>query len=457
MGTEDVDLVCRVCRHAAGRRAQHAELLATATPGANAIARSCCKRSPSATVKEWLLAAEYLLAGGNPTLCSASAASAPTIRTRETPSTLRPSRWPSNSRTSRRRRSLARHRAPRPRPGHGARVRGGRCRWRHRGSASVPRKSAIGRRRSRSPCPEFAAMVHLIGQPMRTTCASNRRPQPHKSCARREAVRGSPRGASALRRSLLSCEEGDARVTTCCSPSAACYHPPHSLHPEARMDSITLRVNGRDRQVAVSPDTPLLWVLRDTLDLTGTKFGCGVGTCGACTVHVDGDAVRSCTHASFRRRWEKDHDHRRAVRRAPHPLQLAWIAEDVPQCGYCQSGQIMQAAALLAKKPHPSETEVLEAMNGNLCRCGTYQRIRNAIAARRGRCAMSPISRRDFLATSATATAGLVIALHLPLSGAKRRLATSRRMPTCASRPTGRSRSWSPARRWARGFALPCR
>lgn len=145
------------------------------------------------------------------------------------------------------------------------------------------------------------------------------------------------------------------------------------------MDPITLRVNGRERQITVAPDTPLLWVLRDTLDLTGTKFGCGVGMCGACTVHIDGDAVRSCTTPVAEAVGKAITTIEGLSPDSSHPLQLAWIAEDVPQCGYCQSGQIMQAAALLAKKPHPSENEVLEAMNGNLCRCGTYQRIRRAI------------------------------------------------------------------------------
>jgi aerobic-type carbon monoxide dehydrogenase small subunit (CoxS/CutS family) len=150
------------------------------------------------------------------------------------------------------------------------------------------------------------------------------------------------------------------------------------------MDSITLRVNGRERQVTVAPDTPLLWVLRDTLDLTGTKFGCGVGMCGACTVHIDGDAVRSCTTPVTEAVGKAITTIEGLSPDSSHPLQLAWMAEDVPQCGYCQSGQIMQAAALLAKKPHPSEGEVLEAMNGNLCRCGTYQRIRRAIESAAG-------------------------------------------------------------------------
>ena len=145
------------------------------------------------------------------------------------------------------------------------------------------------------------------------------------------------------------------------------------------MDPITLRVNGRDRQVTVSPDTPLLWVLRDTLELTGTKFGCGVGMCGACTVHLDGEAVRSCSTPVSEAAGKKITTIEGLSADATHPLQLAWVAEDVPQCGYCQSGQIMQAASLLAKKPRPTEAEVIEAMNGNLCRCGTYHRIRKAI------------------------------------------------------------------------------
>ena len=150
------------------------------------------------------------------------------------------------------------------------------------------------------------------------------------------------------------------------------------------MDPITLRVNGRERQVTVAPDTPLLWVLRDTLELTGTKFGCGVGMCGACTVHLDGDAVRSCTTPVTQAVGKKITTIEGLSAEGTHPLQVAWVAEDVPQCGYCQSGQIMQAAALLAKKPQPSEAEVIEAMNGNLCRCGTYARIRKAIARAAG-------------------------------------------------------------------------
>jgi len=145
------------------------------------------------------------------------------------------------------------------------------------------------------------------------------------------------------------------------------------------MSEITLRVNGTERKIDVPADTPLLWVLRDTLDLTGTKYGCGAGLCGACTVHLDGEAVRSCVTPVSVAGGKTITTIEGLSQSGAHPLQLAWIAEDVPQCGYCQSGQIMQAAALLSKMPHPSEQEVIDAMTGNLCRCGTYDRIRRAI------------------------------------------------------------------------------
>jgi aerobic-type carbon monoxide dehydrogenase small subunit (CoxS/CutS family) len=146
------------------------------------------------------------------------------------------------------------------------------------------------------------------------------------------------------------------------------------------MPEITLRVNGTERKVNVAPDTPLLWVLRDTLELTGTKYGCGAGLCGSCTVHLDGAATRSCITPVSLAEGKSITTIEGLSHGGPHPLQLAWIAEDVPQCGYCQSGQIMQAAAFLAKTPQPSEQEIIDAMTGNLCRCGTYHRIRRAIA-----------------------------------------------------------------------------
>ena len=140
-------------------------------------------------------------------------------------------------------------------------------------------------------------------------------------------------------------------------------------------------VNAKSYDVDDAPDTPLLWVIRDTLRLTGTKYGCGMGLCGACTVHLDGVAVRSCqTPASL-----AAGKHITTIEGLHHhPVQRAWIAEQVPQCGYCQSGQIMQAASLLAKTPHPTAEQIDQAMNGNICRCGTYQRIRRAIARAAG-------------------------------------------------------------------------
>ena len=146
------------------------------------------------------------------------------------------------------------------------------------------------------------------------------------------------------------------------------------------MSEFTLRINGTERKIDVAPDTPLLWVLRDTLELTGTKYGCGAGLCGACTVHLDGEAARSCITPVAAVAERAVTTIEGLSQTGAHLLQQAWIAEDVPQCGYCQSGQIMQAAAFLAKTPHPSEQEIIEAMTGNLCRCGTYHRIRRAVA-----------------------------------------------------------------------------
>lgn len=142
---------------------------------------------------------------------------------------------------------------------------------------------------------------------------------------------------------------------------------------------IPLKVNGGKYDVEVLPDTPLLWVIRENLRLTGTKYGCGRSLCGACTVHVNGQATRSCVTPVSSVTGKEITTIEGLSPDGSHPVQLAWIAEDVPQCGYCQSGQIMSAAALLAKNPKPSDSEIDDFMSGVLCRCGTYQRIRRAI------------------------------------------------------------------------------
>ena len=144
---------------------------------------------------------------------------------------------------------------------------------------------------------------------------------------------------------------------------------------------IELRINGRVRQIDADPNMPLLWALRDLLQLTGTKFGCGVGACGACTVHLDGDAVRACITAIGDAAGREVTTIEGLSPTGDHPVQKAWMAHNVPQCGYCQPGQIMQAAALLKQTPRPSDQQVTDAMSGNICRCGTYQRIRAAIKA----------------------------------------------------------------------------
>jgi aerobic-type carbon monoxide dehydrogenase small subunit (CoxS/CutS family) len=144
--------------------------------------------------------------------------------------------------------------------------------------------------------------------------------------------------------------------------------------------NIALTINGQTHQVDVEPETPLLWVLRDNLGLTGTKYGCGIAQCGVCTVHIDGQPVKSCSmpaSAAVGRRVTTIEGLRKNG--SLHPVQTAWIEAGVPQCGYCQSGQIMAAAALLARRPNPTDQEIDAAMAGNLCRCGTYLRIRQGV------------------------------------------------------------------------------
>lgn len=142
---------------------------------------------------------------------------------------------------------------------------------------------------------------------------------------------------------------------------------------------ISLKVNGTEHQIEVDPETPLLWVLRDHLGLTGTKYGCGMAQCGACTVHLDGEAIQSCVTPVAEAEGKAVTTIEGLSPDLSHPLQKAWIEHDVPQCGYCQSGQLMTAAALLAEHPRPSDRQIDAAMSGVLCRCGTYNRVRKAI------------------------------------------------------------------------------
>jgi len=141
----------------------------------------------------------------------------------------------------------------------------------------------------------------------------------------------------------------------------------------------TLLINGKTYNVDADPSTPLLWVIRERLKLTGTKFGCGMAQCGACTVHLDGQAVRSCQTTVAQAAGKKITTIECLHPEGRHPLQVAWIVEQVPQCGYCQSGQLMSAAALLARKPNPTDQDIVDAMSGNICRCATYPRIKRAI------------------------------------------------------------------------------
>lgn len=147
------------------------------------------------------------------------------------------------------------------------------------------------------------------------------------------------------------------------------------------MASFQLNINGKQQQVDVEPDTPMLWVLRDHLNLVGTKFGCGIAQCGACTIHLDDTAIRSCQLQVSQVGNAEITTIEGLSEKGDHPLQKAWLDYDVAQCGYCQAGQIMNAAALLKSKPHPTDTDIENAMNGNICRCATYVRIKAAIKA----------------------------------------------------------------------------
>ena len=152
------------------------------------------------------------------------------------------------------------------------------------------------------------------------------------------------------------------------------------------MAQYTLTINGQEHRVEVTPETPLLWVLRDHIGLTGTKYGCGIAQCGACTVHFQGSAIRSCSLPVSSVGNNEITTIEGLSEKGDHPVQLAWQEVDVPQCGYCQAGQIMTAAALLKRKPKPTDEDINEALAGNMCRCGTYKRIRKAIhlAAEKG-------------------------------------------------------------------------
>jgi isoquinoline 1-oxidoreductase alpha subunit len=145
------------------------------------------------------------------------------------------------------------------------------------------------------------------------------------------------------------------------------------------MATFNLNINGKTQSVDVDPATPILWVLRDHLDLVGTKYGCGIAQCGACTIMMDGNAVRSCSIPVSAAESTKITTIEGLSEKADHPVQKAWIEHDVPQCGYCQAGQIMSAVALLENNPNPTDEDIDNAMNGNICRCGTYVRIKKAI------------------------------------------------------------------------------
>ncbi|MAT90282.1 MAG: (2Fe-2S)-binding protein [Flavobacteriaceae bacterium] len=150
------------------------------------------------------------------------------------------------------------------------------------------------------------------------------------------------------------------------------------------MAAFTLKINGERHEVDVDPSTPMLWVLRDHLNLVGTKYGCGIAQCGACTIHVDGDAVRSCQLPISSAEAYEMTTIEGLSENGDHPVQKAWLEHDVPQCGYCQAGQVMSAAALLKSNPSPSDQDIDSTMNGNICRCGTYTRIKAAIKSASG-------------------------------------------------------------------------
>jgi isoquinoline 1-oxidoreductase alpha subunit len=190
---------------------------------------------------------------------------------------------------------------------------------------------------------------------------------------RKSAYFRRPRGFS-LKPSNFRKNSHDFRVYNLIQPGNTVL-----VQDRGRPQMTSFHVNGKPVQVDVDPSTPLLWVLRDSLGMTGTKFGCGMALCGACTVHLDGKAIRSCVAPVSRVEGKRVTTIEGLSTNLTHPLQRAWIELDVPQCGYCQSGQIMSAAVLLAENPKPTDKDIDEAMGGNICRCGTYPRIRKAI------------------------------------------------------------------------------